>query len=335
MKITYYVQRYRPSFEAISKEVRALAEHFSNSNIVRIHDLHLDGITKIRIDKKVVSYHFMYYLLTAPFVKYKSAKNSINHIYTSLGDLPYLPIFSPTNTILTAAASCNFRKVKKRAYFLKRLPKIIVESEKQRKILLELGVAEKKIEVIHPPVDLSAYSYQRPRPANRQFSILYASCPTRKEDFSKRGIYLLLECAKRNKEIIIDLAWRVGALKEITSSVKKADLTNVTLTNNLIADMNQRYANAHCTIIPYTKPDDYLKLIPNSALESLAAGKPLLVSSAAGLAEFVKDHRCGVVFDPNIKSLEKAISKLKNDYKSFQKNCRPACEKYFSKERFF
>ena len=52
---------------------------------------------------------------------------------------------------------------------------------------------------------------------------------------------------KRNKEIIIDLAWRVGALKEITSSVK-ADLTNVTLTNNLIADMNQRYANAHCTI---------------------------------------------------------------------------------------
>ena len=74
MKITYYVQRYRPSFEAISKEVRALAEHFSNSNIVRIHDLHLDGITKIRIDKKVVSYHFMYYLLTAPFVNIKAPK---------------------------------------------------------------------------------------------------------------------------------------------------------------------------------------------------------------------------------------------------------------------
>ena len=54
---------------------------------------------------------------------------------------------------------------------------------------------------------------------------------------------------------------------------KKADLTNVTLTNNLIADMNQRYANAHCTIIPYTKPDDYLKLIPNSALESLVRRK--------------------------------------------------------------
>ena len=71
--------------------------------------------------------------------------------------------------------------------------------------------------------------------------------------------------------------------------------------------MNERFAQVHCTIIPYTQFGDFVKLTPNSALESLAAGKPVLCSSKSGVAKIVKDNDVGVVFKPNPDSLIYAI----------------------------
>ena len=60
-RITYYVQRYRPRYEAISKEVSVLANYFSKENRVKIHDLHLDGLFNLKFNRKRSSYHFFYY----------------------------------------------------------------------------------------------------------------------------------------------------------------------------------------------------------------------------------------------------------------------------------
>ncbi len=334
MKITYYVQRYRPHFEAISKEVKILQEYFSPENQVRVHDLHLDGLGNFKNNLEIISYHFAYYPLMIPWVRLKSKKNNINHIYTSLGDLPYLTILPAKNTILTAAASCNFPKIKKRSRFLKRLSTIVVESEKQKSDLLRLGIAEERIKIIYPPVDMNTFSYQKP-PVKQKFTILYASCPTRKQDFAKRGIPLLLETAKNNKDIIIDLAWRKGAFQEINQLVNKNNLhDNVLVTNKIYTNMNERYATAHCTIIPYTVEDDFLKHIPNSALESLAAGKPLLVSEKTELAIFVKKTACGIVFSPTVSGLTEALAEIKQNYARYQQQCRKTAQEYFSKDIF-
>ncbi len=189
-KITYYVQRYRPAYEAISKEVRLLATHFGGSHETAIHDLHLDGLFNFgrRVEDGVVlvSHHFAYYPLLAGRTYLRSKKSDINHIYTSLGDLPYLSILDLKNTILTAAASCALEKVKRRLSKLRQLRAIIVETEYQRNQLLQLGVPAAKIRLIFPPVNLSDFSYA---PADGSFTILYASCPTREEDFARRGYF--------------------------------------------------------------------------------------------------------------------------------------------------
>ncbi len=98
--------------------------------------------------------------------------------------------------------------------------------------------------------------------------------------------------------------------------------------------MNEEYARAHATIIPYTQFDDYLKLIPNSAIESLAAGKPILVSSKTEIAKTVREEQCGVVFEPNVASLNKAVQDLKRKYLFYQRRCLPTARKYFSQERY-
>jgi len=330
-RITYYVQRYRPRYEAISKEVSVLANYFSKENRVKIHDLHLDGLFNFKFNRKRSSYHFFYYPVLFLHSYCLSKRSNVNHIYTSLGDLPYLNIINLNTTILTAAASCKIKKIKKRIKRLKKLKKIVVESNKQKEELLELGINPNKVRVIYPPVNLKEFNYYKPK---GDFKILYASCPTRLSDFKKRGINLIIETAKKHQSAKFILAWRKGAYLDIKQLINKSSLKNIIIDNRIINDMNEIYGRTHCTIIPYTKHDNYLKLIPNSALESLAAGKPILVSNKTEIAAFVDKERCGVVFEPNETSLLKAIIKLKNNYTKYQKNCRKTANKYFSRDDF-
>ncbi len=331
MKITYYAQRYRPAYEAISKEVQLLARHFSQDNEVRIQDLHLDGITRVRWNKKIVSYHFLFYPFLFLHTKILSFASNLNHIYTSLGDLPYLPVLDLRNAILTAAASCRSTKIRPRLKLLQQLRFIVTETEFHKQQLEELGIPSAKIKLVYPPVDLSSFSYT---PATGDFQLLYASCPTRAEDFEKRGIGLLIDFARQNTSIGLRLAWRKGALRDIQKMILQKKISNLTLKNEIVPNMSAEYAGVHATIIPYTQFDDFLKLIPNSALESLAAGKPVLVSTRTELATIIKKYRCGVVFEPTVEDLQKAVSELREHYPFYQKNCRKTAEKLFSQELF-
>ena len=128
-EIRFYVQRYRPSFEAISKEVAILNESFLHT---QIHDLHLDGIFNIKWNKKIKSYHFGLYPILALFIKLQSIRQGINHIYTSLGDLPYLHVLNLNRTILTAAASCKIEKVRKQGLTLTKRLTMMVDTKSKK-----------------------------------------------------------------------------------------------------------------------------------------------------------------------------------------------------------
>jgi glycosyltransferase involved in cell wall biosynthesis len=338
MNITYYVQRYRPQYEAISKEIELLATHFSTQShtTTHIHDLHLDGHTNFKKTHSQTSFHFAYYPLLFPTTILKSKKSDINHIYTSLGDLPYLPLLStlnPNTTILTAAASCNEKKIKSRLPYLKKIKQIIVETKHHQQLLLDLNIPQEKIKLIYPPVNLNTFTYH-PLLKQQPFTILYASCPTRYTDFKKRGIYLLIETAKQLPNINFLLLWRHGAYQDIITILKKENIQNITITNEIITDMNSYYAKVHCTITPYTIQDDFLKLIPNSAIESLAAGKPILASTKTEIAQIITTEQSGVSFEPNPSSLIEAITKLQKKYDAYRKKCVPTAKKYFNQETF-
>ena len=338
MNITYYVQRYRPQYEAISKEVELLATYFATqqNTTTHIHDLHLDGLKNIKKTLSHTSFHFAYYPLLFPTTILKSKKSNINHIYTSLGDLPYLPLLSTLNkknTILTAAASCNKKKIKARLPYLKKIQKIIVETKYHQQLLLTLGLPPENIKLIYPPVDLTAFTYQTP-PKQQPFTILYASCPTRKEDFEKRGVYLLIETAKQLPNTQFILLWRHSAHQDIINLLKKENIQNITVTNEIIQNMNNYYAKAHCTIIPYTIQDDFLKLIPNSAIESLAAGKPILTSTKTEISEIITAEHSGISFEPTTQSLIKSIQELQQKYTLYQKKCTSIAQKYFDQKKY-
>ncbi len=334
-KIMYWVQRYKPRYEAVSKEVQILAQHFSQKNQVTIFDLHLDGIFNFKLSSKQMSSHFLYYPLTLFLAKFLNHHASISHIYSSLGDLPYLPMLKKKPLILTAAAPCPEHKIKARIKYLRKVDRIIVESEIEQNRLLKLKINPQKVKLIYPPVDLSHFSYQ-PKTLRKpgQFTVLYATSPEKERDFKVKGFWLLVEVAERCPEANFELPWRYKSYTRAKSIINKKQLKNVNLYQSVEKDMNLKYAQADCTIIPYIERNGFVKQMPNSAIESLAAGKPVLISSLVDLSGLIQREKCGVVFEPNPESLLMAIRELKKNYLKYQKNCRKTAEKYFSQEKF-
>jgi len=320
-KITYFVETHEPEIEAISKEVELLSKNFQST----IYDA---VSNKFNFSKNFIAFNykrFPFGLLSLPFIE---KKTDLSHIYTSLGNYFYLRLLRKKPIVLTAAGASSKEKIKKCLPFYKNLNKIIVESEKDKKMLLSLGVDNKKIFLIYPGINLKKFKYKQ---AKGKFKILFASSPMQEIHFKSRGIYLLIEAAKELPDIEFILLWRGKYLNKIKSFVSGID--NIKIINKKIRDISKIYEQAHATILPFTS---YLntKPCPHSAIESLASGKPVLVTDVSGIVGLVRKEKCGIITKTTKKGIIEGIIKLRKSYKAFQKNCFKVAKRYFDEQRF-
>jgi len=304
--------------------------------MIKIFDLHLDGLFNFRFGWRLSSFHFLYYPLLFWWAKRINRNSGLSHIYTSLGDLPFLTLLKKKPIVLTSAAPCPGVKLRKRIKFLKRLDQVIVETETDCLKLLKYGLNPNKVKLIYPPVNLEKFTYHKnQKESDNTFRILYATCPEKKRDFRIKGWYLLLKTVPLlERNMIFDCPWRYNSYSLVKKMIHPKIKDKINLYFSIEREMNKKYGEVDCTIIPYTERNTFVKQIPNSAIESLAAGKPILVSSKVEMAKIVERERCGIVFEPNPESLAKAIEELKKRYDFYQKNCRKTAEKYFSQDRF-
>lgn len=309
-KITYFVQNYEPHWEAISKEVEMLHGNF-NSSIFNIETSNPLSLSKAR---------------KLPFLK-----DGIYHIYTSLADRLFLPRLKGKPMILTGSAASSFSKTDKYTKFYEKLDYIAVESRYQKEQLLDMDVCEDKIRLIRPGLDLKKFS---PSYAEHdKFTVLFASSPPTEKRITPRGIPIILECAFQNPDIKFILIWRNAGYEKLAKKIKYMGLENVLVKNSLIRDMTTEYSEADCVVAPYNSIDEE-KPVPRSLIESLACGKPILVSKNVDIRDIVISDNCGVVFEPDPESMSTAIKKIQKNYNNFKKASRKTAEKYFSKEDF-
>ena len=78
---------------------------------------------------------------------------------------------------------------------------------------------------------------------------------------------------------------------------------------------------------------DDCKPCPNSIMESLAAGKPVLVSHNVGISDLIAEEGCGLVFKPEFDDILDKINEIKHNYSHYQSKARQTAEKYFSLTR--
>jgi glycosyltransferase involved in cell wall biosynthesis len=253
----------------------------------------------------------------------------VNHVFGGLGDWFHLRALSSQPTILTLALHshhCDKRLLKKIDHFVVEWP----QAEDQ---LLEMGVAREQIDLVLPPVDLAVFT---PSPAPQgPFTVLFVSSPDRKEWLHARGIDLLLETAELCREMRFILLWRPwgDSAAEVQQLIDRRRLQNVHLRVQRISDMPQVYATSHATVAPF-RDLSRCKPSPNSIAESLACGRPVIVTPQVGFAEMIGAGRAGLVTRDDPEHFANQLQELRANWELFSANARQLAERKLGVRRF-
>jgi glycosyltransferase involved in cell wall biosynthesis len=131
------------------------------------------------------------------------------------------------------------------------------------------------------------------------------------------------------------LLWRPwgDSLPAIRSLVREHGLPNVEIIPGRFANMPRWYQAAHVTVAPFTEIER-CKPMPNSLVESLACGRPVLVTPEVGLAGMVRESRSGVVVAPHGEGIAEGLDRLRSDWRAHAGPARRLAVRWFSLGRF-
>jgi glycosyltransferase involved in cell wall biosynthesis len=122
-------------------------------------------------------------------------------------------------------------------------------------------------------------------------------------------------------------------LATVKQWVKERDLSNVELQVGRVADMASEYRTAHVTIAPFINLH-HCKPVPNSLLESLASGRPVITTSQVGIADTIQEDKAGQVCQPTGQGIAEALDRIRADWPVFARKARALAVRRFGAERF-
>lgn len=324
-RIAYWTSAFEAEIEAVASEVALLRREFRSSVSWGLSHHHW-ALMSLR---RGFCFHPKLQLLFRAATRLLQPIFQINHIFGSLGDWFYLNGSQSRPTVLTAAAQAT--PVGKA--LLDKVDQFVVEHPGGRDSLQELGIEASRVRLVFPPVDL-----QRFAPVHRttdRFTVLFASSPDDEAWLESRGVAALLDAAVECPDIRFRLLWRPwgNSLTRLNQWIQEKDLQNVDVVVGRIDDMSAEYARCDVTIAPFIDMN-HCKPAPNSLLESLASGRPVLCSPQVGISELVQETKCGAVTEPTGAGIAEGLRQLSRQYAEMSCASRRLAEKHFDKAQF-
>ena len=323
-RVRYWVFNYMPQWEAVSKEIASLLEGLGagiESSLTSLNTadsrLQLRGrLQRIPLPHGVALY---------PLLRRRMLQPGINHLFASAGERWLSPLLARHNGVLTIAkGTASLAKVEGNAAALRSFRAVVVQSDRDRDLMRQLGVAEPAIRLIRPGIPVATY-----RAAEGPFTILFASSPLSDGDFLSRGIQLMVRVAARRPDVRFLLVWRRRHVEKLRGLIHEAGVRNIEVQDGLIRDMAGVYDRVHAAALPALEHRSFVPA-PRSGLEALAHGKPLLLSNYVAMAGSVAGGGAGVVFEPTVEGLESAIDTLRANYAALQQGTQPYLRERFS-----
>jgi glycosyltransferase involved in cell wall biosynthesis len=312
MSVLYLLTSSEPIIQgtdAAFQEVSALSAAFNGETINlcprrvpgRPFPAQLLGFHKLRQLRKLeraCDITHVYHSVPYPFPVLKFSRNPI--VYTVLTSLRHI------------ASSPNLK-------WLKSLHRIVVSNVRDADILKSWGLLNSA--VVPPAVDISRVT-QSALPLEGEITLLMASAPWVEDQFDLKGIDALLDAAARLPKLRLILLWRGLLLKELLERVERHDLRGRVEIITERVEINDVLRRSHAAVLA-AKRSDIVKAYPHSLLESLLGGKPVILSDMLPMADYVRQHGCGIVLeDASQQTLINAIEELRARYDGYAKRAR-------------
>jgi glycosyltransferase involved in cell wall biosynthesis len=325
-RIAYWTSSFEPGMEAIASEVATLRRHFRPSITWGMDHRRWVIVAPGRGDYCL---NPKLHLLFRSMTRALEPMFDLNHVFGSLNEWFYLQGARRRPTILTVAV--NSPSVD--PTLLERVDRFVVEFESAREQLLRGGISPGRIRMILPSVDLTRFVPTRP--LNGPFTVLFASSPELPSWLAARGLPQLLDAAGLRPEMRFRLLWRPWGSSKATieSWVRERGLRNVQIENGRFDDMPAQFEAAHVTLAPFTSMDR-CKPMPNSLIESLACGRPVLCTPEVEIARIVREAHAGMIVPADGLAIAEGLDRLRADWAAYSVSSRKLAERAFSLERF-
>jgi glycosyltransferase involved in cell wall biosynthesis len=322
--VRYWVFNYMPEWEAVSKEIASLLEGLGEAVDGSLVSLNTTD-RRLRLGGRLKRVPLPYGLPLYPLLVPHAARADVNHLFASASERWLSPLLAQHNGVLTIAkGSGGFERIERNTTALRRYRAIVVQCERDRDLMRQVGVPEAAIRLIRPGIPLAAY-----REGRGPFTILFASSPLSEGDFLTRGIHLIVRAAVRLPDVRFLLVWRRRHLGKLQRLIADAGAYNIDVLDGVIPDMGEVYDRVHATILPALEHHSLIAA-PRSGLESLAHGKPLLVSQQVPISRSLGAAGAGVVFEPTLEGLEFAVRQLRRNYDALQQGTHAYLRERFS-----
>jgi glycosyltransferase involved in cell wall biosynthesis len=153
------------------------------------------------------------------------------------------------------------------------------------------------------------------------------------EQFRLKGIDALLAAAHRIPDLRLVFLWRGMHFETLKRRVAERRVTRQVDILNEWVDVNAVLAHMHAAVV-LAQHARVVKAYPHSLMESLAAGKPVLVSRAIPMSDYVQANGCGDVVDRvDADDVVRAIGALRADYERRRAQAVARGPSDFSQER--
>jgi glycosyltransferase involved in cell wall biosynthesis len=211
--------------------------------------------------------------------------------------------------------------------FFAALAAIAVSDERSLKRLREWGLPN--CHLVRPGIDMTRFTCT-PLPLRSEIRVMVGSAPWLQKQFQTKGIDALLSAAQQAPHLKLIFLWRGVLVEEMQQRVRQMRLEKQVEIINKKVDVNQVLAGVHACINLVTDPI-IIRSYPHSLLESLAAGKPVIVSRSIPMSDYVEQARCGTTVESiTPTSILAALETLADQYDALQLSAQQAGQLDFS-----
>jgi glycosyltransferase involved in cell wall biosynthesis len=293
-----------PGAEALTQEISVLRRHWPGELVY----LNPNSHSPIRIPRLLFGFHRLRKL------RRLERDVDIHHLYNP-DPFPFLILRWLQKPVVYTISSGVNRLQKPNRSFFSSINAVVVADERSFKLLQDWGLSN--VFLVRSGVDADRFSCS-PIPLGKEIKLLVASAPWTLGQFRTKGVEALLEAARRSKWLKLIFLWRGVLADEMFNRVRQMGLEGRVSVINELIDVNRALAGVHGTVALATT-EGIIKSYPHSLLDSLAGGKPVLVSRAIPMADYVEQTGCGVVVDQvGADDILAGVEKLVRNYEAFQ-----------------
>ena len=291
--INDFFVRYK---EAVSNQMELIAKANKGKIVSATRFMGQQAMQQEDIKDDIYVYSPLKYIFQAVKETYK-AKNEKIHVFEEEPCLWKRILFNKTGNPLYI--SMYRRPTKNYAKHLKKyknLKKVFVELPQHKKLLMDYGIEKEKIDVTPTPSKIERKKSQKKYEPNN-VNILFASWNNKEGNaIRERGLEYLLELLKENPNYTLTIPLRDNDTETFNMIAKRigvSDRVKLLEIHNNTEILTQLFDDSD--FVAFVPQKRIVKDVPNSLIDGIVRGKPIIISDVIDFSQEVKKYGIGIV----------------------------------------